>query len=388
MTVLTSDFECNTFAKGNPFSRRGKAVCLGYKEDGEESDCVFDLNFSDYFKEKWFSDITLAVFFNAKFDLHWYRRLGFTMPTNVWCCQLAEFYLEHQANPYPSLQDTAQKYGLSNKLDEVKLNYWDKGIDTDAVPPSILADYCRQDVDLTYAIYLRQQAAFVQHPGLYRLFKLACKDLLILQEMEWNGLIYDEELCAKRAVECQEELNTHLRLLGSVYPDIAINFNSGDQLSAFLYGGVISEMVKEPIGTYKSGAKAGQVKYKNVEIEHVLPRLVQPLPKTEMAKKGLYSTAADTLKKLKGPAAKKYVGPLLEAARLEKLISTYYDGLPKGNKEKDWPPGEIHGQFNQVVAATGRLSSSNPNLQNMAGEIEDIFISRYGRQEQELSRAT
>ena len=378
MNVLTSDWEVSTFAKGNPFSRQGKAVCLGWKVDNGETFCKCDLHYHTT-PNTWLNEFELCVFFNAKFDLHWYRRLGFEMPKNVWCCQLAEFILEHQSTPYPSLQTTAEKYGLSNKLDEVKLNYWDKGIDTDAIPPSVLADYCRQDVDLTYSVYLRQQEAFVQHPRLYRLFKLACQDLLILQEMEWNGLIYDERLCEERAKECKEELATHLKLLSSVYPNIAINFNSGDQLSAFLYGGTITELAKEPIGTFKTGAKAGQVRYQNVEIKHTLPRLITPLPKTEMAKKGVFSTAADTLKKLKGPAAKKYVGPLLEAARLEKLLSTYYEGIPKGNKEKDWAPGEIHGQFNQCVAATGRLSSSAPNLQNMAGEIEDIFISRYGR---------
>ena len=82
MAVLTSDFECNTFAKGNPFSRRGKAVCLGWKVDDEETTCWWSL-YSEHIPKTRLLDFDLCVFFNAKFDLHWYRRLGFTMPTNV-----------------------------------------------------------------------------------------------------------------------------------------------------------------------------------------------------------------------------------------------------------------------------------------------------------------
>ena len=232
MNVLTSDFECSTFAKGNPFSTQNKAVCLGYKLRHEPSACEFDL---DALPRDFLTN-SLCVFFNAKFDLHWYRRLGFTLPSSVWCCQLAEFILERQTNPYPPLEQTAIKYGLGNKLDVIKLEYWDKGVDTPDIPQSVLADYCKQDVDLTYAIYLRQQAAFVQHPGLYRLFKLACQDLLILADMEWNGLKYNESICNERAVECEHKMQEHIAALSSVYPGVPINFNSGPQLSAFLYG--------------------------------------------------------------------------------------------------------------------------------------------------------
>ena len=373
MNVLTSDFEVTTFAKGNPFSKQNKAVCLGFKLQAEPSSCEFDL---DSLPRDFLTN-SLCVFFNAKFDLHWYRRLGFEMPKNVWCTQLAEFILERQTNPYPSLEQTAIKYGLGNKLDVIKLEYWDKGVGTEDIPQSVLADYCKQDVDLTYAIYLRQQAAFVQNPGLYRLFKLACQDLLILADMEWNGLKYNESICNERAVECEGKMQEHLHPLAAVYPGVPINFNSGPQLSAFLYGGTITEDGKEAVGVFKSGAKKGQVKYKNIEIEHKLPRSVEPLPKSEMMKAGVFATDEATLKKLKGPFAKKYVPHLLALAKLEKLKGTYYEGIPKLYKEKDWEDHIIHGQLNQCVAATGRLSASAPNQQNWANDITDIFESRY-----------
>jgi DNA polymerase I-like protein with 3'-5' exonuclease and polymerase domains len=382
LNVLTSDFENTTWNTGSPFDPRNKAVCLGYKHNDQVTHCEFtDLNNGQ-------GGYDLYVFFNAKYDLHWYRRLGVDISEwKIWCCQLAEFILEGQKNPYPSLEDTAQKYGLGHKIDVIKLEYWDKGINTDAIPPELLSDYCKQDVDLTYAIYLKQLEQFQQNPLMFKLFKLACQDLLVLEEMEWNGLIYDTKLCEERSKEIDEKLKGLNQAMGRVYPDLSINWNSGDQLSCFLYGGVVQEEVKVFDGYYGPKAqKAGQPKFKTEVKYHILPQLVKPIKGSEVKKKGLYPDGTEfqyyktdeaTLRKLTGKAASKYVGPLLEISKLEKLNGTYYKGLPKIQAENLWKEGEIHGQFNQVVAATGRLSSSKPNLQNFAGDCLDVFISRY-----------
>lgn len=371
--ILTSDFEVTTWNKGNPFDLRNKAVCLAFKEDDKETDVDFDVYTYPY--KKALLDYDLCVFFNAKFDLHWYRKLGFTLPTKIWCCQLAEFLLSGQTEKYPSLENTAVKYGLGHKVDVVKMDYWERGVNTDSIPREILSDYAKQDVELTYAIYLKQLEQFQSNPLLFKLFKLQCQDLLVLEEMEWNGLIFDEQKCLDTADVLDKEIEQIKEGLSKVYPDVPINFNSGDQLSAFLFGGVIKEETKEHIGFYKTGDKAGQPKYKNVIKEHVLPRLVEPGKSTK--KEGVFKTDEATLRKLKGKAAKTFVGPLLRLAELDKLNSTYYRGLVNKRIEMNWPEGEIHGQFNQVVAGTGRLSSSSPNLQNFSGECLDIFVSRY-----------
>lgn len=373
--VLTSDSETTVFSKGNPFDQRNKVVCIGYKKDNEEGKCEFN-DYTDF--QNQVDSSSLMVFFNAKFDLHHYRRSGISWQgKTIWCCQLAEFLLSGQTQPYPSLNVAGEKYGLGQKVDVVKLEYWDKGINTDAIPHEVLATYCRQDVDLTYKVYLKQVEQFEQHPKLYKLFKLMCQDLLVLEEMEWNGLLLDVELCKARTINIEAELKEIHATLGQVYPDLEINFRSNDQLSAFLYGGTIYEDSKELIGAYKTGVQKGQPKYKNVIIEHQLPRLVTPLKGSEMAKEGYYSTNEPTLRKLKGPAAKKYVGPLLRLAELEKLNGTYYSGLVSKLEDFHWKDHYIHGQFNQVVAATGRLSSSSPNLQNFSKDCQDIFLSRF-----------
>lgn len=374
MNVLTSDFECTTWSKGSAFDLRNKAVCLAWKENNERAVCHFNLEYPCI-------DLTyrLCVFFNAKFDLHWYRRLGYALPTKVWCCQVAEFILGGQTQRYPSLENTASEYGFGHKLDVVKLEYWDKNIQTDEIPKETLAAYASQDVDLTYKIYLKQLEQFQQQPQLYKLFKLMMLDLFVLQEMEWNGLKYDEQVCLKRASNIEAQISQLQSKLASVYPGVPINFNSGDMLSAFLYGGSIVEPYKEHIGFFKTGINTGEPKYKNCERIHILPQLVKPLPRTELKKEGFYATDEATLKKLKGnKRVKEIIGYLLELSKLEKLNSTYYKGIPEINKQMHLEEGYLHGSFNQCVAATGRLSSNKPNLQNFAGDCEDIFVSRYG----------
>jgi DNA polymerase I len=370
MNTLTFDWEVTTHNKGSPFDSRNKAVCIGKKINDSPASCQFRPHLFHFDNEAF----DLYIGFNLKFDLHWTRKFQ-QLPTKIWDCQVAEFVLSGQTTPYPSLEETAQKYQLGHKIDVVKLEYWDKGINTDAIPPDVLSTYCCQDVDLTYQVYLKQLEQFQQQPALYKLFKLMMLDLLVLEEMEWNGIKYDEELCKQKSIEIEKQIIAVKEQLQAVYKDVPINFNSPDQLSAFLYGGTIKEDIKVHEGFFKTGTKAGQPKYKKAIKEHVLPRLVEPIKK--LAKENVYATDEATLRKLKGPAAKKFVGPLLELAKLDKLQSTYYAGLLTKARDAFWEEHFIHGQFNQCVAATGRLSSSKPNLQNFSGECLDLFISRY-----------
>jgi len=371
MNVLTSDFETTNFNTGNPFDQRNFAVCLGWKWNDEPSYADYEFQLNQFNADLW-------VFFNAKFDLHWYRKLGYTLPQRVWCCQLAEFLLEGQKNRYPSLEQAAQKYSLGHKIDIIKTEYWDKGINTDAIPKELLSEYVCQDVDLTYMVYQKQLEQFKEHPALFKLFKILCQDLLVLEEMEWNGLIYDEGLCKHKASIIDNEIQEITKQLTSIYPDVPINFNSGDQLSCFLYGGTINEEYKEHVGFYKGGQKAGQPKHQNKIKEHHLPQLVKPLPKSELKKKGFYATDEATLRKLKGPKqVQKHIHLLLRLSELEKLNSTYYRGIPSINEKMNWEAKTLHGQFNQVVAQTGRLSSSQPNLQNFAEDCQDVLVSRF-----------
>ena len=190
--------------------------------------------------------------------------------------------------------------------------------------------------------------------------------------MEWNGIPFDEELCQVRAKELDDKISEINKKLSAIYPNIPINFGSNDHLSAFLYGGVVKEDGKEFIGYYKTGEKAGQPKYKNITIEHQLPRLYTPLKGSEMKKEGNYAVDEGTLRKLKGKKA--IIDMLLELSKLEKLNGTYLKGLPKKLIEMEW--GDyLHPSYNQCVTVTGRVASANPNGQNLAPQSKQFCES-------------
>lgn len=369
MNITALDTETTTHNNGNPFDARNYLVCWSFATTNQsgahkwgEGNLEGLINSSD-----------LLVFFNGKFDLQWFTKAGISYPAKkVWDVQLAEFILSHQTHRFPSLNETCEKYGLPLKKDVVA-EYWKNGVQTDDIPWEILEEYAAYDSWLTLQCYYKQRQLMT--PAQVKLCFLQCQDLSILREMEYNGLAFDEELCHIRAKELDDKISETKRKLSSIYPSIPINFGSNDHLSAFLYGGVVKEDAKEFVGYFKTGQKAGQPKYKNITIEHKLPRLYTPLKGSEMAKEGNFATDEGTLRKLRGN--RKVIDLVLELSKMQKLNNTYYRGLVSLREEMNWEPNTLHGNFNQTTAATGRLSSSKPNLQNFASDLQDIFISRY-----------
>jgi DNA polymerase I-like protein with 3'-5' exonuclease and polymerase domains len=210
---------------------------------------------------------------------------------------------------------------------------------------------------------------------MYNLFYLHGIDLLALQEIEYNGILYEQKQSEVLANELDEQIGKLDRRLYEYHRQDDFNLNSNDHLSSLLYGGSISFKRKVDDGFYKSGAKKGEPKQKWETYEVEFPRLVNPLKGSELKKEGYYSTDEKTLKMLKG--AKELIDLLLARAVLQKRLTTYYRGLNELITESNWDYGMIHGQLNQCVARTGRLSSSKPNLQNFDGEIKTLFTSRY-----------
>ena len=385
MDYLVLDVETTTSNKGNPFDETNKLCYVGLLSNGWSSLC--DIEYSDH-ANRWALDSiqtaidnsTTLVGFNIKFDLHWIKRYGINYSTKrIWDCQLVHFILTGQRESYPSLNDVAKYYGLASKLDIVAGEYWSAGIDTPAIPRDILEEYLQQDLVLTEQVYLKQLEQVSQLPiATQRLISLHNQDLLVLQEMEFNGLIYNEEKSEELANELNQQIRQIDQALFEHHQCSEFNPNSVDHLSAFLYGGSIRLRRKEPCGYFKSGSRKGEPKDRWVDYEVVFERLVKPLKGTELAKEGLYSTDEPTLRSLKGSSkAMEIIELLLKRAELDKRVSTYYLGLLKLREKLNWPKGKIHGQLNQCVARTGRLSSSKPNMQNFDGEIKDLFLSRF-----------
>lgn len=209
MNILTLDWETTIRNKGNPFDLTNKAVVCGFKFlDMKSWDVYYDeLGYKETLQDA-VDNSDILIGFNIKFDLHWCQREGLDFSgKKIWDAQLAEFILEDMKNPYPSLDQAAEKYGLPKKLDVVKTEYWDKSICTSQVPREILSAYLEQDLILTEQVYLKQKEQFEgEAKGKYALFKLQCLDLLTLQEMEWNGIYFNTEKARAKAEEITLEL--------------------------------------------------------------------------------------------------------------------------------------------------------------------------------------
>jgi len=389
LKYLIIDVETTIFSKGNPYSRQNKLCQIGIKTDQDES-YLLDIEYSDNnykqkldFVQDLVNQTNLLVVFNGKFDLAWLRRYGIDYGhCKVFDCQLCAFILSGQSYSYPSLNGVAEGYGLGQKLDVVKEQYWDKGIDTPQIPYEILSEYLLMDLELTHQVYLKQlEVISTQSQAIQRLISLSNQDLLVLLEMEYNGLMFDFNGMEQAAVLVTTQIESILNDLRNIYgqyPSSILNFNSGDVLSCLLYGGQLREVIRTQIGVYKSGLKTGEPRYKCDFKTHDFPRQCQPPRGSELKKEGFYATNEATLRSIKAKGSiKKQLEDILTLSKLEKLNGTYYLGLQNLHKEKDWEDGIIHGQFNQCVARTGRLSSSTPNLQNFPPEIDQYTITRY-----------
>jgi DNA polymerase I-like protein with 3'-5' exonuclease and polymerase domains len=394
ISIITFDTENTIKNTGNPFTRSNRMVCYGSKEGDKPAVGSYftDIEFLKLLRDS-IGKATILVGFNLKYDLHWARRYGVHAPAGVrvWDCQIAEFLLRGQTGPYPSLDESLARFNLGQKDDRIAA-YWKMGINTDEIPRDELQEYNLLDVELTHALYQKQRAHMTDHaPKLIRLCQVMGLDQLVLAEMEWNGVKYDVDLSRKKALETKTELEALSKELLEFAPSPLVNLDSPHQLSCILYGGAFSieyiERVEKAV--YKSGQKKGQEYDKNhraTETHHCEPlftpihgsktKLVSTVGETAYP---IYSTSEDTLKQLRKPTSKhrKIIELLLARAEKEKLLSTYYAALPELIQKMEWDDNIIHGQLNQVVARTGRLSASAPNQQNFSAEVDQLLVTRY-----------
>jgi DNA polymerase I-like protein with 3'-5' exonuclease and polymerase domains len=385
---LVLDCETTTFQKGNPYSQQNKLCLVGLFNGLTEY--IYDIEYSDnnYHKtlqtlQEKLNETQLLVCFNGKFDLAWLSRYSLDYShCRIHDCQLVHFILTGQQDSYPSLNQVAEYYHLGTKLDIVKEEYWKNGIDTTEIPLEILSEYLIQDLNLTEQIYLNQVTSMSHMPlAMQRLISLSNQDLLVLLEMETNGLKLNFPGMKQASNTINEQIETIKGELNAIFTGIPIsclNYNSGDVLSTLLYGGTLNETIRTVVGEYKSGPKLGQPRYSISHQEYICLRRYEPPKGSKLKKEGFFATNEETLRNIKTTGqARLLLDKILELGKLEKLNSTYYEGLAKLHKEKDWPDDYIHGQFNQCVARTGRLSSSSPNLQNLPPEMDSFCISRF-----------
>jgi DNA polymerase I-like protein with 3'-5' exonuclease and polymerase domains len=382
MIVKALDLETQTFNKGNFADRRNDVCFIGIGSNVYEI-AYADNPYGEALKQvqQEIDEADLLVLINAKFDLHHLTNLNIKFNhKRIWDCQLVDFMLEGQSTPYPSMNSMADKYGLPQKPD-IKAKYWDAGIDTKDIPRDEIVDYLEShDLPTTTTIYnIQKELVESRNKAFQRLVSLANQDLLVLQEIEYNGFYFNEDSCKQKAIELSAIID-ELRMELHDYHNIEeFNTESGDHLSCLIYGGTITIPRKECVGVYKTGDRKGEDKYGWKDYTFTLPRLFNPLPKSELKKPGYWATGEDVLRQLKSrdKASKRLLEIILTLAKLEKIVGTYYLGLPKLRETMNWKPNMLHGQLNMCMARTGRLSSSKPNLQNISGDMKNVFETRF-----------
>jgi len=245
--------------------------------------------------------------------------------------------------------------GLRHSMDimaETHLNYQPVSIETligkkgkkqgnmRDVAPETVSEYAGEDADITLQLwhFLEKE---IESKGLHQLFYEVEMPLMeVLAKMELNGVTIDTPALEKFSIELEKEVN---QIEGKVYELAGEQFNIG------------------------SPKQLGEILFDKLKL----------IDKPKKTKTGQYATGEEVLVSL--AADHDIVQLILSYRQLQKLKSTYVDALPKLISPND---GLIHTSYNQTVAVTGRLSSTNPNLQNIpikteqGREIRKAFVPR------------
>jgi len=271
----------------------------------------------------WLEDPAKAkVGHHLKYDAHIFRRYGIRLAGMRYDTMLESYVLNSTATRH-DMGSTARHYlGLETIPYEQVAGKGAKQITFDQVAVEEALPYAAEDADVTLQLHRRLWDELAQTGRLERVYEEIEQPLVaVLTEMEEAGVLLDCELLRTQSRELAEKMR------------------AAEEKAHEIAGGPFN------LGSPK-------------QLQEILFER-QELPVIRKTPKGQPSTAEDVLQEL----AADYELPevILEYRGLSKLKSTYTDKLP----ELVGSDGRIHTSYHQAVAATGRLSSSDPNLQNI-----------------------
>ena len=292
------------------------------------------------------------VEYNAKFDTRVVKnQLGIYVPC-YFDCHLAAMCLNE--NEPHGLKTLHSKYVLDGKEDEFSFGKLFDGITFDYVPIKTGYIYAARDAVDTYELYewqlpyLTESNSLCTEYGLEHVSKvfwdIEMPCIEVLAEMEDTGVDFDldyaYELSEKYNKQKDEQLEEFYRILDMYKPEI----------EKYKLNNPVNKL-SDPINI-ASPTQLAILFYDILGIE-------APDPKSPRG------TGVEILQKIDNPLCK----AILDYRATEKLLSTYVDKLPECINEKT---GRIHCNFNQYGAKTGRMSSDNPNMQNIPSHNHDI----------------
>ena len=317
--------------------REGEAFFVSIPPNREEATMK-----AVFFKELLESPDILKIGQNIKFDINVLKKYGIRTQGPVFDTLVAHYLLnpEHRHN----LNYLAETY-LNYRTVHIEELIGAKGknqLNMRQVALETLIDYACEDADITLRLKSIFEEQIAKNNFTELLYDIELPLVSVLADMEEAGVRLDTAALKQSSIE----LSRYLREVEqAVYALAGVEFNVG------------------------SPKMVGEVLFERLKI----------VEKSKKTKSGQYTTGEDVLENLKSkhPVVEK----ILEYRKIKKLLSTYIDALPTLISPLD---GKIHTTYNQTITATGRLSSTNPNLQNIpirdeeGKEIRKAFIPDEG----------
>jgi DNA polymerase-1 len=268
---------------------------------------------------------------HAKYDYIVLARSGLRVTPLSFDTMIAEWLLDPSSRTLGLKPLAYARLGMEmTHIDEL-IGTGKKQISMAEVPVESAAPYAAADADATLQLMSPQRAELAKGNGLKLLEEIEMPLVPVLADMEMTGILLDLPFFK----EMEKELAGRLAQIESqVYQEVGspFNINSTQQLSDVLF--------------------------KTLRLD--------PPDRGKKTASGHYSTSADVLEYLRGKHP--VVDMVLEHRELSKLKSTYIDSLPLTVHPQT---GRVHTSYSQTGAVTGRLSSSNPNLQNIPIRTEE-----------------
>ncbi len=307
-----------------------------FPEDQKEAQALVD-EFRSFFENP---DIT-KVAQNLKYDALVLRRYGVRIEGYYFDTMIAHYLLEPELRH--NMDYLAETY-LEYKPVPIENLIGKKGKNQKTmrdVDPSQVTDYAAEDADITFQLKEYLEPKLKEEEVLHDLYyKVESPLVHVLVDMEYEGINLDSEFLHHYAKELKDDI---AELEEKIHEIAGVQFNIGSPKQ-------VGEVLFDKMGLPYKGRKT---------------------------KSGQYSTNEDKLTDL--AADYPIVNEILDYRGLTKLLSTYVEALPKMVHPET---GRIHSSFNQALAATGRLSSNNPNLQNIpirteeGARVREAFIPR------------
>ena len=302
----------------------GKAFYVAIPAERKKAERIVNI-----FKPLYESTKILKIGQNIKYDMEVLMNYGVRLAAPMFDTMLAHYVLQpEQKHNMDILAETLLNYQTIH-IDELIGPKGKSQKNMRDISPADICDYAAEDADITLRLYnvLKPRLKEADVEDLF--YNIEMPLVPVLAEMEMNGVLLDTNALAETSKVFTDRMT---QIEKNIYELAGHQFNIA------------------------SPKQVGEVLFGEMKI----------VDKPKKTKTGQYVTSEEVLQQLRSKAP--IVDHILEHRGLKKLLGTYVDALPKLINQHT---GHIHTSFNQAVTATGRLSSSDPNLQNIPVRGED-----------------